>query len=74
MSQRRLFLLLLLASPPAAQDGAVTLWTREVVRSSKLSESRAIFVATYADRCVGRASLALRSVGGVKTNARPAFL
>lgn len=55
MRQPTLFLLFLLASPAAAQDGAVTLWTREVVKSSKLNESRPIFVATPAGYSTGNA-------------------
>jgi predicted alpha/beta superfamily hydrolase len=39
-------LLLALASPAWAQDSTVTLWTREVVKSSKLNEDRVIYVAT----------------------------
>jgi predicted alpha/beta superfamily hydrolase len=46
MSRRLIFLLFLLASPAAAQDTLVTLWTREVVNSSKLHEPRPIYVAT----------------------------
>jgi predicted alpha/beta superfamily hydrolase len=46
MERRILFLLLLLASPAAAQDGVVTLWTREVVKSSKLHDPRDIYVTT----------------------------
>lgn len=46
MRQRLVFLLCVLASPAAAQDTTVTLWTREVVRSSRLNEERAIYVAT----------------------------
>jgi predicted alpha/beta superfamily hydrolase len=42
----RALLLLLLASPAAAQDGTVTLWTREIVKSAKLNEQRPIYVAT----------------------------
>jgi predicted alpha/beta superfamily hydrolase len=34
------------ASTAAAQDSVITLWTREVVKSSKLNEDRPIFVAT----------------------------
>lgn len=46
MMQRSILLFCLLASPAAAQDGTVTLWTREVVKSSKLNEQRQIYVAT----------------------------
>ena len=47
MRRRTLCLLLfVLASPAAAQDSTVTLWTREVLNSKKLSEQRTIFVAT----------------------------
>lgn len=46
MSQRVLLLLCILASPAAAQDTTVTLWSREVVSSSKLNEPRPIYVAT----------------------------
>ena len=46
MRFRALALLLVLASPAAAQDSTVTLWTREVVKSSKLNEDRVIYVTT----------------------------
>ena len=46
MRLRALPLLLVLSSPAAAQDSTVTLWTREVVKSSKLNEDRVIYVAT----------------------------
>jgi uncharacterized protein len=46
MRQRLLFLLCVLASSATAQDTTVTLWTREVLNSSKLNEERAIYVAT----------------------------
>ena len=46
MRKRTLFLLCLLASPAAAQDSKITLWTREVVNSAKLREQRSIYVAT----------------------------
>ena len=46
MSIRAFLLLLVLASPAAAQDSTVTLWTRQVVKSSKLNEDRVIYVAT----------------------------
>jgi len=46
MRKRTLFLLFLLASPAAAQDSTITLWTREVVNSAKLREQRSIYVAT----------------------------
>ena len=46
MRQSMLLLLVVLASPVAAQDTTVTLWTREVVKSAKLNEERAIYVAT----------------------------
>jgi predicted alpha/beta superfamily hydrolase len=41
-----LVLLCILASPAAAQDSTITLWTREVLNSSKLHEQRTILVAT----------------------------
>jgi predicted alpha/beta superfamily hydrolase len=41
-----LLLLFVLASPAAAQDTTVTLWTRDVLNSSKLNEPRSIYVAT----------------------------
>ena len=41
-----LFLLCVLASPAVAQDSTITLWTREVLNSSKLNEQRTIYVAT----------------------------
>lgn len=41
-----LVLLSVLAAPAAAQDTTITLWTREVLKSSKLNEERAIYVAT----------------------------
>ena len=46
MRLRALLLLIGLASPAWAQDSTVTLWTREVVKSSKLNEDRVIYVAT----------------------------
>jgi len=46
MRKRTLFLSCLLASPAAAQDSTITLWTREVVNSAKLKEQRPIYVAT----------------------------
>jgi len=46
MIKRTLFLLCVLASPALAQDSTVTLWTREVLNSSKLNEQRTILVAT----------------------------
>jgi predicted alpha/beta superfamily hydrolase len=41
-----LFLLWILASPAAAQDSTITLWTREVLNSSRLNEQRTLLVAT----------------------------
>ena len=46
MTKRTLFLLCILASPAAAQDTTVTLWTREAINSSRLHEQRTILVAT----------------------------
>src|SRR6266550_8480445 len=46
MIKRTLFLLCVLASPALAQDSTITLWTREVVNSSRLNEQRTILVAT----------------------------
>jgi predicted alpha/beta superfamily hydrolase len=46
MLKRSLFVLCVLASPAAAQDSSLTLWTREVLNSSKLREQRTIYVAT----------------------------
>jgi predicted alpha/beta superfamily hydrolase len=46
MVKRTLLLLCVLASPAAAQDTTVTLWTRETLSSSKLKEQRTIYVAT----------------------------
>lgn len=40
------FLLFVLASPAAAQDSTITLWTREVLNSAKLKEQRTIYLAT----------------------------
>ena len=39
-------MLFLLASPLSAQDSSVTLWTREVIQSSKLNEQRNVYIAT----------------------------
>ena len=53
MRDRVLLLLCLLASPVAAQDTTVTLWTRLALNSSKLNEPRSVLVATpegYATR------------------------
>jgi len=46
--RNRIFLLLLciLASPAAAQDTTVTLWTRLALSSAKLNEPRSVLVAT----------------------------
>ena len=41
-----LFLLCILSSPATAQDSTITLWTREVLNSSRLNEQRTILVAT----------------------------
>jgi predicted alpha/beta superfamily hydrolase len=46
MKLRALILVFVLASPAAAQDSTITLWTREVITSSRLKEQRPIFVAT----------------------------
>ena len=46
MRKRTLFLLCVLASPAAAQDSTITLWTREVLNSKRLNEQRTIYVAT----------------------------
>lgn len=46
MRHRTFMLLCILASPAAAQDTTITLWTREVLNSSKLDEQRSILVAT----------------------------
>ena len=46
MRLRALLLLSVIASPAVAQDSTVTLWTREVITSSRLNEQRPIFVAT----------------------------
>ena len=46
MIKRTLFLLCVLTPPAAAQDTTITLWTREVLNSSKLNEKRTIYVAT----------------------------
>ncbi|MFN2636990.1 MAG: alpha/beta hydrolase-fold protein [Gemmatimonadaceae bacterium] len=46
MNPVRLFLFAALSSTAAAQDTAVTLWTREVINSTRLGEERPIFVAT----------------------------
>ncbi|MDQ6690116.1 MAG: alpha/beta hydrolase-fold protein [Gemmatimonadota bacterium] len=46
MIRRALFLLCVLASPASAQDSTVTLWTREILNSSRLNEQRSIYVAT----------------------------
>ncbi|HCG02269.1 MAG TPA: hypothetical protein DEV93_17210, partial [Chloroflexi bacterium] len=35
-----------MASPAAAQDSTITLWTREVLNSKRLNEQRTIYVAT----------------------------
>jgi uncharacterized protein len=46
MIKRTLFLLCVVTSPAAAQDSTITLWTREVLNSSRLNEPRTIYVAT----------------------------
>ena len=47
MRKRTICLLLcVFAAPAAAQDSTITLWTREVLSSTKLKESRTIYVAT----------------------------
>jgi predicted alpha/beta superfamily hydrolase len=46
MRLRAVMLTLMLASPALAQDGTMTLWTRETLHSSKLNEDRSIYVAT----------------------------
>jgi predicted alpha/beta superfamily hydrolase len=46
MRKGTLFLLCVLASPVAAQDSTITLWTREVLNSKRLNEQRTIYVAT----------------------------
>jgi predicted alpha/beta superfamily hydrolase len=39
-------MLFLLVAPLSAQDSSITLWTRQVIQSSKLNEQRSIYVAT----------------------------
>src|SRR5258706_11674560 len=46
MIRRTLSLLCVLASPAVAQDSTITLWTREVLNSSRLNEQRTILIAT----------------------------
>jgi predicted alpha/beta superfamily hydrolase len=46
MIKQSLFLLCVLASPMSAQDSTMALWTREVLKSSKLNEERPIYVST----------------------------
>ena len=47
MRKRTICLLLcVFAAPAAAQDSTITLWTREVLSSTKLKEQRTIYVAT----------------------------
>jgi predicted alpha/beta superfamily hydrolase len=46
MRHRLLLLLCILATPAAAQDTTVTLWTRLPLNSTKLNEPRSILVAT----------------------------
>jgi len=53
MVKRTLFLLCVLASQAVAQDSTITLWTREVLNSSKLNEQRTILVATPEDYRTG---------------------